>query len=201
MQAPLEINGDLRLRSSVLGEAAVIGLRQAEDAYRAGDPALIKQKVDSLKRSVRAALRDAPDDPLLWLVWFWLSGMRSDDLPFLQMSYDLGPYEGWIATKRNRVALAAFPILTSNLAERTISEFVSLVRWGLIPEAADIAAQTAPPLRRMLFARLDQLSAEQRRSFANEVYGRELDDVPVPGIAPPTNQFPRPTLPPDLYPH
>jgi len=148
-------------------------------------------------------LQNAPDDPLLWLVWFWLdasrNGLRPESLPFLQMSYDLGPYEGWIAVKRNRVALAAFPALTSELAERAISEFVGLVRWGLIPEAVDIAAETAPALRRVLFARLKDLSYEQRRIFASAIYGREIDDVQVPGIAPPNNQVPLPVLPPDFF--
>src|SRR5216683_4965506 len=128
VQARTETNGDSMLRSSVLGKAAVIRLRQAEDAVRAGDPELIKQKLQSLTQIVQESLRNAPDDPLLWLVWFWLdtsrNGLRPDGLPFLRMSYDLGPYEGWIAIKRNGVALAAFPALTSDLAERAIFEFV-----------------------------------------------------------------------------
>jgi hypothetical protein len=201
--ARTEDNGHSTLRSSVQGKAAVIRLRQAEDAIRAGDPELVKQKLESLGRGVQETLRNAPDDPFLWLARFWLdttrNGLRPDSLPFLQMSYDLGPYEGWIAIQRNRVALAAFPALTSDLAERAISEFVGLVRWGLIPDAADIAAGIAPPLRRVLFARLKDLSYEQRRAFASAIYGRELDDVPVPGIAPPTNQVPLPVLPPDFY--
>jgi hypothetical protein len=201
--ARTEANGDAMLRSSVLGKAAMIRLRQADDAIRGGNPELVKQKIASLTRTVQETLRNAPNDPLLWLVWFWLdtmrNGVQSNNLPFLQMSYDLGPYEGWIAIKRNRVALAAFAALTSDLAERAISEFAGLVRWGLIPEAADIAAGTAPPLRRVLFARLKDLSYEQRRGFASAIYGRELDDVPVPGIAPPTNQVPLPVLPPDFY--
>ncbi len=199
VQAPNETNSDLRLRSSVLDKAAMIRLRQAENAYRSGDPEIIKQKVELLKRSVRGALQNAPDNSLLWLVWFWVNGMRPDDVPFLRMSYDLGPYEGWIAVKRDRVALAAYPVLTSDIAERAVSEFVGLVRWGLTPDAADIAAGTAPPLRRILFARLKELSYEERRVFASAVYSRDLDDVPVPGIAPPTNQIPLPVLPPDFY--
>jgi len=201
--ARTDANGDSMLRSSVLGKAAMIRLRQADDAIRGGNAELVKQKLESLTRTVQETLRNAPDDSLLWLVWFWLdttrNGARPDNQPFLQMSYDLGPYEGWIAIKRNRVALAAFPALTSDLAERAISEFVRLVRWGFIPEAADIAAGTAPPLRQILFARLKDLSYDQRRAFASNIYGRELDDVPVPGIAPPTNQVPLPVLPPDFY--
>lgn len=197
--APIETNGNLTLRSSVLGKAAEIRLRQAEDAYKTGNPELIKQKAESLSQSVRMALMHAPDDSLLWLVWFWVRGLRPENLPSLQMSYDLGPHEGWIAIKRDRVALAAYPILTDNLAERAISEFVGLVRWGFFPDAADIAAGIVPPLRRVLFARLENVSIEQRRIFANVLYGQEVDDVSVPGVAPPPDPFRLPIMPPDLH--
>jgi hypothetical protein len=202
--AGIETDSSPTLRSSMQGKATAIRLRQAEDAIRAGNPDAIRQKLEAVSKSVEQTLSNAPDDPFLWLAWFWLdttrNGVRPDNLPFLQMSYDLGPHEGWIAIKRNRVALAKYSALTSDLAERAISEFVDLVRWGLFPEAADIAAGTGPSLRRVLFARLAELSFEQRRIFASIIYGRELDDVPVPGIDPPTNQFPLPILPPDLFP-
>src|SRR5579864_8740644 len=65
--ARTETNGDSMLRSSVLGKAAMIRLRQAEDEIRGGNPELVKQKLVSLTRSVQETLRNAPDDPLLWL--------------------------------------------------------------------------------------------------------------------------------------
>ena len=202
VDARTETNSGSMLRSSVLGKAAVIRLRQAEDAIRAGDPELIKQKLQSLTRIVQETLRNAPDDPLLWLVWFWLdttrNGVRPDNLRFLRMSYELGPYEGWIAVKRNPVALAAFPALPNDLAERAISEFVGLVQWGLVPEASAIAAGPGRPLRSILFPRLKDLNYVQRRAFAGAIYGQELDDVPVPGIAPPPPPITRPVMPPDF---
>lgn len=203
VEARTETDSGAARRSSVLGKAAVIHLRQAEDAIRAGDGELIKQRLESLSRIAQDTLRNAPDDPFLWLAWFWLdttrNGVGPGNLAFLQMSYDLGPHEGWIAIKRNRVALAYYPSLTSDLAERASSEFADLVRWGLIPEATDIAAATAAPTRRIVFAGLQDVSLEQRRAFASALYGREVDDVPVPGIAPPTNQIPLPVMPPDFY--
>jgi hypothetical protein len=202
VEARTETNGGSSLRSSTLGKAAVIRLRQAEDAIRAGDPDLIDQRLESLARIVHGTFQNAPDDPFLWLIGFWLdttrNGLGPDNLRFLRMSYDLGPYEGWIAVKRNRIALAAFPALPNDLAERAISEFVGLVRWGLVSEAAAIAAGPALPLRSVLFPRLKDLDYEQRRVFAGAIYGRELDDVPVPGIAPPTPQIPMPVVPPDF---
>jgi hypothetical protein len=202
VEARTETDSGSMLRSSVLGKAAVIRLRQAEDAIRTGSPELVDQRLESLAQILRETFRNAPDDPFLWLTQFWLdttrNGLRPDNLRFLKMSYDLGPYEGWIAVKRDRIALTAFPALPNDLAERAISEFVGLVRWGLVVEAADIAAGPALPLRNVLFPRLKDLDYEQRRAFAGVIYGRELDDVPIPGIAPPTPQIPMPVVPPDF---
>ncbi len=194
--------GGGKLRSSMLGHAAVIRLRQAEDSLRSGSPDLVNKQLESLERIVDRALKNAPEDSLLWLTAFWLDtarhGLRPDGLRFLRMSYELGPYEGWIAIRRNGAALTAYPILPSDLAQQAIAEFVGLVRWGLVNEAAAIAAGPGRPLRNVLFARLRDLSDEQRRAFANAIYGRELDDVPVPGIAPPAAPFHMPVMPPDL---
>jgi hypothetical protein len=101
------------------------------------------------------------------------------------MSYELGRYEGWIALKRNRLALAIFPSLPGDLAELAVSEFVALVRSGLYAEAADIVAGPGKMLRGALFSRLKDLSDSQRREFAKVLYVADLSDVPIPGYAPP----------------
>ena len=89
--ARTETNGDSGLRSSVLSKAAMIRLRQADDAIRAGNLELVKQKLESLTRTVQEALRNARtisgsfgsgSIPPQWLA--------TDNLAFLQMSYDLG---------------------------------------------------------------------------------------------------------------
>ena len=200
VEAQTETNSGPMRRSSVLGKAAMIRLRQAEDAIRAGNLEIRDQKFESLDRIVDKTFLNAPSDSFLWLVRFWLdstrNGIRPDNLRFLRMSYDLGPYEGWIAVKRNRIALAAYSALPSDLTEQAISEFVGLVRWGFVTDAGAIAAGPGRSLRDVLFSRLKDLNYEQRRAFANVIYGRELDDVPVPGIAPPTPQIPMPVLPP-----
>jgi hypothetical protein len=114
------------------------------------------------------------------------------------MSYELGPYEGWVAVKRCPIALTAFSALPRDLAERAISEFVGLVHWGLDSDAADIALGPGRPLRSVLFPRLKGLKYDQRRAFANLIYRRDVDDVLVPGVAPPSVKIPAPVLPPDF---
>lgn len=202
VEALTESDSRFKLRSSVLGKAAVIRLRQAEDAMRGGAPGLVDQRLESLARIVNETFQNAPNDPLLWLVKYWLdttrNGLAPDNLRFLRMSYELGPYEGWIAIKRNGLALAAFSILPGDLAEQAVSEFVGLVRWGLDADAAAIAAGPGLPLRPVLFSQLGQLNDDRRHAFANAIYSREIYDVPVPGFAPPTPKIPMPVMPPDL---
>lgn len=191
------------LRSSSLSSIAAIKLRQIENAMRGAEGDFITdEKLGALAHAIDLALQNAPDDSFLWLARFWLSvtrdGLNVDNLRSLRESYELGPYEGWIAIKRNRLALAAYEVLPPDLAERAVTEFVGLVRWGLVSQAATIAAATPAPVREILFRRLDPLSYEQRRIFAAEFYGYELDDVLVPGIPPPVPNIPPPILPPDF---
>lgn len=188
------------VRSSILNKAAVIRLRLAEDAIRAEDRDRIDRSLDSLTRILDETLLNAPSDPFSWLARYWLhntrNGFRLGHLRELRMSYDLGRYEGWIVVKRNGLALAAYSSMPSELAELAVSEFVGLVRWGFTSEAADIAAGPGLPLRSILYTRLKDLKVGQRRSFAQAMYGRDLDDVLVPGIDAPKPQIPMPVLPP-----
>jgi hypothetical protein len=202
MDASTEIEGGHVRRSSLLASIAMIRLRRAEDAMRTSDFRITDQRLKALARAVDGTLSNDPENAFMWLVRFWLdstrNGLRPDNISFLGMSYDQGPYEGWIALKRNRVALTAFAALPDELRERAIAEFVGLVKWGLVVDAADIAAGPGRPLRSILFPRLADLTYDQRRAFAASFYRRELDDVPVPGIAPPKPDIPMPVLPPDL---
>jgi hypothetical protein len=189
-------------RAALLNRVVVIRQRRAEEAIRGRDAAVIDQRLESLSHTVDQTLSSAPDDAFVWFVKFWLAsrrdGLRADNLAYLRMSYELGPYEGWISLKRNCDALAAFPALPEDLADKATAEFVGLVKWRLDSDAAAIAAGPGRPLRKALFSRLEPLSNDQRRAFADAIYGLELDDVPVPGVAPPVPPIPMPVLPPDF---
>ena len=75
VEAPTEGKAS-KLRSGILSKVAMIRLRQLENAIHAGDSRLIQQRLESTTRIVRETLRNAPDDPFVWLVLFSL-----DDLP------------------------------------------------------------------------------------------------------------------------
>jgi hypothetical protein len=177
------------LRPSLRGKIAVFRLRQAENAIPIGDPHAVDQAFDTLSVSVDEALRDAPSEPFLWLVRYWLDnardGFSAEHLRYLRVSYVLGPNEGWIAVRRNIYALAIFPELPPDLARAAIDELTGLVRSGLFEQAATTIARADPPLRKALVAPLAALPAATRSAFAKILDAREIDDVTVPGIEPP----------------
>jgi hypothetical protein len=99
------------------------------------------------------------------------------------MSYSLGPNEGWIAVRRNRLALALFAVLTPDLQNKAVLEFAHLVDSGFVPEAADILTGPGWPVRERLLSRLAHVDELYREQFAKAVYQLGYD-VSVPGVKP-----------------
>jgi hypothetical protein len=167
-----------RIRSSSLKDIAVVRLRQLDEgkASNGSDLALA---------AVTMALTADPSDSFLWLSEFWLHHLHADlaekDLDLLRMSYLSGPNEGWIAVKRNRLALAIFPSLSDDLTERVLAEFVDIVRSDLYLEAASILAGPGWPIRDQLLSRVAQLDDATRRGFASVLAYKHID-VDMPGI-------------------
>ena len=114
-----------------------------------------------------------------------VSGVTPDHLRSLRMSYALGPREGWIAMKRNALALNIFSRLPPDLVEQVQVEFVGLVRSGLYDAAADAVAGPGWAVRKQLLGRLADIPERDRRQFARVLYAREAEDLLVPGVEPP----------------
>jgi hypothetical protein len=172
-------------RPFALRGTAVIDLRLLEQAFVDGDQANIDYLMRSASQAVRKSLANSPADPFLWLVLFWLensqSGFSSGHLQYLEMSYKLGPNEGWLAVKRNRFALAIFPSLQPDLAEYAIGEFARLVGSSFFDEAANILAGPGWLIRERLLPRLDAIGELNRQVFGKIVY-RLGRDVSIPGV-------------------
>jgi hypothetical protein len=174
-------------RPSVLSKAVLISLRRTQDAAASGQIDLVRSRLKDLRHDVEDALMDVPSDAFLWFVLFWVDSAREEGLvpehlSYLRASYQLGRNEGWIATLRNRVALAIYPVLPPDLAEAATSEFVDLVRSGLYGIAAEILAGPGLPLRHQLLAKLSSLNENDRRLFAGALDKYDLEDATVPGI-------------------
>ncbi|QIO98791.1 hypothetical protein [Bradyrhizobium symbiodeficiens] len=172
-------------RASTRRSLAVLNLYLYEEAFNAGRADLIDTRLRNLLGSVKAALHCAPADAYLWLLLFSFEnasgGFKADNLAYLRTSYLMGPHEGWIAIKRNPVALAMLPGLDSSLAQTVLDEFASLVQNGLYEESAAIFAAANPIVRDRLLARLAKVPQPSRERFAKAL-GALLPSVAVPGI-------------------
>jgi hypothetical protein len=100
------------------------------------------------------------------------------------MSYALGPEEGWIAEKRNRLALALFEELPPELKAAAVREFSGLVNTGRYGEAADILTGSAWRIRQLLLSSLNSVQERHRQALASILYRRGYD-LTVPGIRQP----------------
>jgi hypothetical protein len=173
---------------SILHSAAIIRLRLMESAIATGQRQSIDPARKKLRTTILSSLACAPADPFLWLVLYWIEvsqdGFEPDLLKYLRMSYETGPAEGWVAVKRNRLALAVYNKLPDDLAAKAVREFANLVKSNFTREAVEILAGPGWPIQDILLKSLEDVPERDRANFAKALYVRELD-VQVPGIAMP----------------
>lgn len=168
---------------SAARNAAIIRLRNVEDLISSGIKSHLDEQLISLRNSIRTSLSCSPADPFLWLIYYWVQSTQydraSEQLKYLRMSYRLGPNEGWIALKRNRVAFAIFERLPADLAKYAINEFVGLLETSLYEQAAEIFTGPAWRVRNIILPHLRLIDDERRELFAKAVRRRGFDvDLP-----------------------
>jgi hypothetical protein len=170
-------------RPVVLRSAAIIRLRMVEAAASAREHS--DEHLKLLGHVIRSSLGCAPADPFLWLVLWQLentqNGFTPDDLKYLRMSYRLGPNEGWIGLKRNRLTFAVADKLPVDLVDYAINEFVGLVQMGYYEQAAEIFTGPALRMREQILQRLQNIDERHRRAFADILYIKNYNGA-VPGI-------------------
>lgn len=147
----------------------------------------------ALYQATRAALACAPTDSFAWLTLFWLDvkghGFTPTNAVFLRLSYAEGPNEGWIALRRNRLAMALFSRLPSDLADDAVDEFVKLVNTGrLYSETAAIFASVSPVAQKRLVGALGGAKPIPREIFARTIYDKGID-VEIPGVEKPSQPW------------
>jgi hypothetical protein len=174
-------------RPSALRAAAIVRIRVAEEALSDVDLPSVDSQLSALSDSIRRSLACSPADPFLWAALYWVessrNGFRPEYLGYLRLSYRLGPNEGWIALKRNRLAFAIFGQLPPDLAETVLEEFASLLNSGFADETVDILTGPGWPVRNLILPRLARVTEDQRQAFARTAYRRGYD-IKVPGIQP-----------------
>jgi hypothetical protein len=182
-QAKIALDCDpITLRSSV-----VIRLRIVEEIRRQRKSSDSAQ-MQALEHSIRDSIRCSPAEPFVWLAFYWVTkandGLGPQAFKYLELSYELGPSEGWIALTRNPMAFDDYAKLPSNLKARAVSEFLELIKSGLTEQAADILKTSAWPMRNELLPRLAGLPIKDRELFSQAIYDRGLP-VTIPGVKPP----------------
>ena len=167
-------------------DVALIRLRLAEAAMLGGKRAAIEPALRRLDGAARSSLRCAPMDPVLWLALYWvdaqLNGARPDAVAPLEMSYRLGPNEGWIALRRSRYGLAAYEFVAPPTREAVLNEERALLDAGFVREVADNLTGPGWPIRDRVLARLAAAKAENRALLAR-ILRRDGYEIAVPGIA------------------
>jgi hypothetical protein len=171
----------------LIQSAAVIHLRLAENERQADKPPETTPEFDGLETHIFRALANNPTDSFLWLTWFWLKaakdGFNDKNVAALRLSYQVGPHEGWIAVRRNRLAAMYFAQLPQDLAEPFFVEFKELVEWGYQAQAAGILVGPGWPIRELLLSRLATLPEATQRQFTTTVAGLGRD-IAIPGLKP-----------------
>jgi hypothetical protein len=170
-----------------LHNTAVIRLQLAEEAITNADRDAIDLRLGILQDAIHRSLACSPSDPFLWMILAWLDqmrqGFRPEQLTYLRLSYHLGPYEGWIAERRSRLALSVFERLPPDLAEDVVREFDGMVQSYLYRDAISIITGPGWPIHDRLLASLRDVDVHQREELAKELYAAGYNVV-VPGIAP-----------------
>lgn len=173
---------------TALRAIAFIRLRQLEMAMAGTMRTAIDDNRILLREAMLRSLSCAPADPYLWLVLYWTDmtkdGFADSQLEYLRMSYRTGPREAWVALKRNRLALSAFPKLPADIVDMAADEFVSLVKTRRVyQESAETLRGPGWPIRDAIIPRLADLPKDIRQDFSNALY-RAGVNVEIPGIVP-----------------
>jgi hypothetical protein len=183
-----EIELAAQCRPAAMRSVAIIRLRLAEAALADGERSNVDDRLDALRDSISRALACSPADSFLWLVRYWLEGTRNGFSPrnfeLLRMSYRVGPREGWVALRRNRLAFSVFAALPADLAENAIVEFVGLLDSSFYADVVQILTGPAWPVRDLILPRLRQVAEFRRQLLASALY-TEGWDVAIPGVEAP----------------
>ncbi|MCK1616116.1 hypothetical protein IVA96_05450 [Bradyrhizobium sp. 159] len=173
------------VQPELLHAEALIRLQKAEEAIQRKSPDEADREVEKAENKLRASLSTSPNDSFLWLLLHSIemtrNGFDTDHSSYLMQSYMIGPYEGWISLRRNRLALAALPMLGGTTQERVVAEFASLVDSDFIEDASLNLTTVGWVHRERLAASLAGTDIVARESFAKRL-SKDGVKIKIPGI-------------------
>ncbi|WP_342359358.1 hypothetical protein [Terrarubrum flagellatum] len=162
----LDLKGVNILQSPCTGDvqqgALFIAARLAELALNVGEFAELDGRLEKVETLARETLVCSPHNSFAWFALYWSQGRRVGftrrTLDYLDMSYRMGPREGWISVRRNPQAMLVYRQLSPELKARLVEEWRLLLEARLFQPAALALAQIPEGDRQTLFdqrARLD----------------------------------------------
>ncbi|MGY2933663.1 hypothetical protein ACVWZ6_003265 [Bradyrhizobium sp. GM6.1] len=164
---------------------ALVRLRLAEDAMSRKSSEEADREVATAEDNVRLALALNPGDSFLWLMLYSVetarNGFNPGNLTYLDRSYAAGPHEGWVALRRNRLALAIFPMFQDSTQKTVVSEFSEMVDSDLIEEAATTLMGIGWPHRNRLLAALSEVDVASKKGLRKRLAADGIN-VRIPGI-------------------
>lgn len=142
-------------------------------------------EVAMAENSVKAALAISPGDSFLWLMLYSTetnrNGFASRYIKYLDRSYAAGPREGWISLRRNRLALAIFPMLSSATSLAAISEFAEMVDADFIEDTAQSLMGIGWQHREQLLSALDTADIVSRQRLYRRLSADGIK-LNIPGV-------------------
>lgn len=169
---------------SVRGEALIL-LRAAEEDTGKRPPDEVDQQVKIAEEKIKSSLSVNPTDAFLWLMLYSTTisrdGLDSHKIRYLDQSYIIAPFEGWIALRRNRVGLAVFQILAETTRKRVVSEFAALIDSNFVEDAVINFESVNWAERERLLSSLERVNRISRESFAKKL-SRNGVKASVPGV-------------------
>jgi hypothetical protein len=181
----LDRDSDFRVKGAYpqgLRSASIIRLRRTELAIGSLNQIEVDADLASLQRSLTEALANTPTDSFLWLALFWSQnaahGFGPQSVEYLRMSYLCGAHEGWIAARRNRLAIAMFYALPTDIRAAALVEFNDLVAHGYIPEAAKTFMGPGWDIHDLLVSNLAALPHDTQMAFTAKIaeFGYNIRD-------------------------
>ncbi|MBR1335191.1 hypothetical protein [Bradyrhizobium ottawaense] len=173
-------------RSDHMRAEGLIRLRIAEGPVAWKRSEEVDQDTASAIQSIRWSLAMNPADSFMWMTLYTLesaykgSGERA--VAYLDQSYVVGPFEGWIILRRNKTALAAFSSLDSVAQQKVSSEFAAIVEAGFTDVALHNLTSVGWSHKNRLLAGLQRSDIASRQLLAKRLADQGFE-VDVPGVA------------------
>ncbi|MGY3412389.1 hypothetical protein ACVWZV_008502 [Bradyrhizobium sp. GM5.1] len=183
--ARIESNRNPIARTKQASAEALISLSLAEEARQSEGSAEADRKFVEAAAALRSLLALNATDSFLWMLLYSVEyqryGFNSSDLSYLVRSYTLGPNEGWIALRRNRLALAVLSLLDETTQHLVTSEFAEMVQSDLIEDAAENLMGVGWPHRDRLIASLAEVSTSSKKDLSGRLLARGVKLV-IPNV-------------------